>query len=55
MLRSLDANGFPGEPVSLNALATSPGSKFTIGRNPDSNLLLEHPDFPALISRSHAE
>lgn len=56
MLSTVDARGVPGAPRhSLQALASEPGSVVKVGRHPDSNVILEHPDFPYLISRRHAE
>ncbi|BDA44305.1 probable E3 ubiquitin-protein ligase RNF8 at C-terminar half [Coccomyxa sp. Obi] len=56
MLSTVNARGVPGDPShSLHFLASEPGSVIKIGRHSDSNIILEHPDFPFLISRRHAE
>lgn len=56
MLSTINAQGVSGDPShSLHALACAPDSVIKIGRHPDSNVILEHSDFPFLISRRHAE
>ena len=37
------------------ASLTVPGITFKVGRNEGSDLRLEHPAFPLLVSRNHAE
>jgi pSer/pThr/pTyr-binding forkhead associated (FHA) protein len=59
MLKVYWSNASSSE-VPLTRLAasaeTGPNAQlFRVGRSPDNDLVLAHPEFPLLISRRHAE
>ena len=57
MLRTVGPTGVLSTPeLHLNIVeqATGASAGFWIGRNRDCNLVLDHADYPLLISRKHA-